>query len=104
MFTLGLLHPGAVLTLQAWVAAFEASGRDRSELCNFEGLLSLCGLRVRSILLFFSGDGVLDFFSSGTPGDNVEALRTCVRLAPPELFRGAIAGRYGRGGGRERSV
>lgn len=74
-----------------------------------DGLLSLPGLNVRSILPLFSGDGVRVFFSPAVPGDNVDALRVCFKLLSaidpvPELFRGAIAGRYGNGGGRERSV
>lgn len=74
-----------------------------------DALPSLPGLKVRSIRPFFSGDGVRDFFSSGIPGDSVEILCVSVRLLSrmdpaPELFRGAIAGRYGNGGGRERSL
>jgi hypothetical protein len=89
----------------------EASGRLLNELGNFaeDGLLSLPGLNVRSILPLFSGEGVRVFFSCVVPGDNVDALRICVKLFSrmdpvPELFRGAIAGRYGNGGGLERSV
>lgn len=74
-----------------------------------DGLLSLPGLNVRSILPLFSGDGVRVFCSPAIPGDSVDALRVCVKLFPrtdpvAELFRGVIAGRYGNGGGLERSV
>jgi hypothetical protein len=92
------------------VAALEASGRDLIELGIFDvGLPSLFGLSVLNILPpFFSGDGVLDFFSSGA-GDSVDVLIVCVRLLIrvavfPELFRDAIEGRVGSGGGLERSL
>ena len=91
------------------MAALEASGRVLIELGIFEaGLPSLFGLRVLSILPFFSGEGVRDFFSSDAPTDSEDALRFCVRLlirlvVLPELFRGAIEGRVGSGGGLERS-
>jgi hypothetical protein len=107
----GRLEVAVVLTLHAWVAAFEASGRLLNELGNFaeDCLLSLPGLNVRSILPLFSGDGVRVFFSPAIAGDRVDVLRVCVKLLSridpvPELFRGTIAGRYGNGGGRERSV
>lgn len=66
------------------------------------------GLNVRSILPFFSGEGVRDFLSTAGPGDRVEALVICVKLLSriepvPELFRGAMAGRSGNGGGFDRS-
>lgn len=109
--TLGLLEFDVALTVHACVAALEASGRDLSEggSLDEDGLPSLPGLNVRSILPFFSGDGVRDFFSPAIPGDSVDALRVCVKLFSlmdplPELFRGAIAGRYGSAGGRERSA
>jgi hypothetical protein len=92
------------------VAALEASGRDRNELGIFEDdLPSLPGLNVRSILPFFSGDGVLDFFSLEVPGASVDALTVLVkslsRTEPvPELARCVIAGRIGNGGGRPRSL
>jgi hypothetical protein len=92
------------------VAAFEASGRDRSELGIFEDdLPSLPGLNVRNILPFFSGDGVRDFFSLDVLGASVEALAVFVkslsRIEPvPELARCVIAGRIGKGGGRPRSL
>jgi hypothetical protein len=107
---LGLVLVDVDPTPQAWVAAFEASGRDRSVLGIFEaGLPSRPGLSVRNILPFFSGDGVRDFFSPAVSGANVDALlvlaRSFSRIEPvPELFRGAITGRRGRGGGRDRSV
>ncbi len=109
-----LLELGVVLKLQACEAAFEASGRD---LCVCEGrdgvgLLSFPGRKVRNILPpFFSGDGVRDFSSPGMPGDNEEPLRVWVRFRLfslteplPEVLRGAMAGRYGKGGGLERSA
>jgi hypothetical protein len=91
------------------VAAFDASGRDRSELGILEGALpSLPGLKVRSILPFFSGDGVRDFFSVVVPGVNVDALPVLIRSSRidpvPELLRDAIAGRIGKGGGLPRSA
>jgi hypothetical protein len=72
-------------------------------------LPSLPGLRVRSILPFFSGDGVRDLNSSAGLGVSVDVLTVLDRLFSliepvAELFRGAIAGRYGRGGGRPRSA
>lgn len=72
-------------------------------------LLSLPGLNVRSILPFFSGDGVRDFLFPEFAGASVGALfvfaKSLFRSDPvPELLRGAIAGRYGRGGGFPRSV
>jgi len=89
----------------------EASGRFLNELGNLaeEDLLSFPDLSVRSILPFFSGDGVRVLFSSVAPGDSIDALRVCVRLISrmdpvPELFRGGMAGRYGNGGGLERSA
>jgi hypothetical protein len=88
----------------------EASGLDRSELGIFEAALpSLPGLNVRSILPFFSGDGVRDFFSPEVPGVSVDALAVLVnslsRMEPvPELWRGVIAGRRGSGGGLPRSL
>ena len=69
---------------------------------------SLPGLKVRSILPFFSGDGVRDFFSVVVPGVNVDALPVLVRSSRidpvPELLRDAIAGRIGKGGGLPRSA
>jgi len=107
----GRVEDAVALTLHAWVAAFEASGRLLNVLGNFaeDGLLSLPGLSVRSILPLFSGDGVRVFLSPTGPGDSVDALRVWVKLLSrmepvPELFRGAIAGRYGNAGGLERSV
>jgi hypothetical protein len=94
---------------QACVAALDASGRDRNELGILEAAFpSLPGLNVRSILPLFSGDGVRDFFSVGAPGTSVAALAVLVnslsRIEPvPELLRGTIAGRMGRGGGLPRS-
>jgi hypothetical protein len=92
------------------VAAFEASGRERSELGIFEAVLpSLPGLNVRNILPFFSGDGVRDFFSPDVLGAKVDALGVFVMSFSrielvPELARGAIAGRSGRGGALPSSV
>ena len=107
----GLLDVDVDLTLHACVAAFDASGRLRSELDSFDddGRLSLPGRKVRSIRPLFSGDGVRALLSSGLPGASVDVLRVCVKLLSridpvPELFRGAIAGRYGSGGGLERSA
>jgi hypothetical protein len=94
---------------QACVAALEASGLDRNELGILDATLpSLPGLSVRSILPFFSGDGVRDFFSVGAPGTSVVVLAVLVNSLSrielvPELLRGAIAGRMGRGGGLPRS-
>jgi hypothetical protein len=99
--------PGLV---HACVAAFEASGRDRSELGIFEAVLpSLPGLRVLSILPFFSGDGVRDFLSPAVSGVRVELLAVLVnslsRIEPVfELLRGVIEGRIGSGGGLPRSL
>jgi hypothetical protein len=94
---------------QACVAALEASGLDRSELGILDATLpSLPDRSVRSILPLFSGDGVRDFFSVDAPGTSVAALAVLVNSLSrielvPELFRGAIAGRMGRGGGLPRS-
>ena len=112
---LGLLELGAtgaaVLDPKARVAALEASGRDLIDMGIFDaGLPSLFGLSVLSILPpFFSGDGVLDFFSVDGSGVNVELLIVCVRLlirfeVLPELLRDAIEGRVGSGGGLARSL
>lgn len=114
---LGTFKPGrlelgaAVLDPKASVAALDASGRDLIDVGIFAaGLPSLFGLSVLSILLpFFSGDGVLDFFSSEGPTFNVELLIVWVRLLIrfdvfPELLRGTIEGRVGNGGGRARSL
>lgn len=106
----GLLEFDVDFTVHACVAALDASGRDLSELGSFEDdFPSLPGRNVRSILPFFSGEGVRDFLSAGGPGESVDALCVCVKLYPrvepvPELFRGVMAGRNGSGGGRERSV
>jgi hypothetical protein len=108
----GLLDIDVDLTLQACAAAFDASGRVLSELGSFpddDGLLSLPGRNVRFILPLFSGDGVRACLSSVLLGASVDALLVCgkalSRIDPvPELFRGAIAGRYGSGGGLERSA
>jgi hypothetical protein len=107
----GLLDVDVDLTLHACEAAFDASGRDLSELGSFpdDGLLSLPGRNVRNILPLFSGDGVRACFSSVLLGASVEALLVCVKLFSridpvPELLRGTIAGRYGSGGGLERSA
>lgn len=101
----------AVLEPKARVAALEASGRDLIDMGIFDaGLPSLLGLSVLSILLpFFSGDGDRDFFSSEGPAFSVELLIVLVRLLMrfdvlPELFRDAIEGRVGSGGGRARSL
>jgi hypothetical protein len=107
---LGLLDVDADPKLHACVAAFEASGRDRSELGILDAALpSLPGLNVRNILPFFSGDGVRDFLSPDAAGTSVEALAVLVsslsRMDPePELLREAMPGRMGRGGGLPRSV
>lgn len=109
---LGLLElEAAVLDPKARVAAFEASGRDLIDIGIFgAGLLSLFGLSVLSILPpFFSGDGVRDFFSFNGSGVSVDLLIVCVRLLMrfdvlPELFRDAIEGRVGSGGGLARSL
>jgi hypothetical protein len=96
----GRLEADAVLTVHAWVAALEASGRLLNELGIFvdDGLLSLPGLSVRNILPLFSGDGVRVCFSSPGAGDRFDALRVSDRLLSrveplPELLRGTIAGR-----------
>jgi hypothetical protein len=105
----GLLELDATLKPHAWVAALEASGRVLIELGIFgAGLASLFGLKVLSILPFFSGEGVRDFFSSDAPTDKVDAFKFCVRLlirfaVLPELCRGVIEGRVGSGGGLDRS-
>lgn len=72
-------------------------------------LPSLPGLNVRSILPFFSGDGVRDFLSAEDPGVRVDALEVLVntfsRIDPvPELLRSVMAGRIGSGGGLPRSA
>jgi hypothetical protein len=106
---LGLLFAEADPKPHACVAAFEASGRDRSELGIFDAVLpSLPGLSVRNILPFFSGDGVRDFLSPDPAGASAEALAVLAnslsRIDPvPELLREAMAGRIGRGGGLPRS-
>jgi len=89
----------------------EASGRFLNELGNLDedDLLSLPDLSVRSIRPFFSGDGVRVLFSPTARGDSIDVLRVCVKLFSrtdpvPELLRGGRAGRYGNGGGLERSA
>lgn len=88
----------------------EASGRERNELGILDvALPSLPGLNVRSILPFFSGDGVRDFLSVAAPGVRVDELAVLVssfsRMDPvPELLRSVMAGRMGNGGGLPRSA
>ena len=97
---LGLLEVGVDLKLQACEAALEASGRDLGalEVLDDVGFFSFPGRNVRSILPFFSGDGVRDFSSDVTAGDSVDPLRIWVKLFSrieplPEGFRGAMPGR-----------
>ena len=97
---LGLLEVDVGLKPQACEAAFEASGRDLGALGVLEdaGFFSFPGRKVRSILPFFSGDGVRDLSSADIPGESVDPLRVWVKVFSrteplPEGFRGAIAGR-----------